>query len=102
MKVRIHRFDPETNTKSLVTYEVKVNAQSMTVMDVLDDILVNQDSTLAFYKHSVCNHGICGRCSLLVNGVIKLACITQIDPTGELELAPMPKRHLIRDLVTKL
>lgn len=102
MKVTIHRFDPDTGNKWTDSYEVPTEERSMTVMDVLDYISSNLDHTLAYYKHSTCNHGICGRCSVRVNGATKLACIAQVNGMEELELAPTPNRTLIRDLVTKL
>lgn len=103
MKVTIHRYDPDTQRKWIDSYEVPVSdGRSLTVMDVLDYISSNLDHTLAYYKHSTCNHGICGRCSVRVNGAVKLACIAQVDTSADLEVAPVPTRTLIRDLVTKL
>ena len=101
MKVIIHRFDPDNGKKWTDSYDVPTEERSMTVMDVLDYISSHLDPTLAYYKHSACNHGICGRCSLQVNGKVKLACITQVSGEENLELAPVPARAPIRDLVTK-
>ncbi len=83
-------------------YEVPVSADCrMTVMDVLDYIALNLDHTLSYYKHSVCNHGICGRCGLSVNGKTRLACLTVANEYGQLELAPVFSHELIKDLVTQ-
>lgn len=100
MRVTIKRYDPEQDRTWLQEYEVDTTVRSMTVMDVLEVIETEQDHTIAYFKHSICNHGICGRCSLEVNGKIRLACIERVDGYETLELAPMPGRTRIRDLVT--
>lgn len=71
---------------------------SCSVMDVLDYIYENLDGTLSYYRHSVCNQGICGRCGVKMNGKNGLACVTKA--VGE-ELCLEPKNDkVIKDLVT--
>ncbi len=70
-----------------------------TVMDALNYISENIDPTLAYYRHSACNHGICGRCVLEVNGKPALACEARIDSAIPLVLKPVPNRGVVRDLV---
>ena len=70
-----------------------------TVMDVLNYIFENLDSTLSFYSHSVCDHGICGRCGVRVNGKVKLAC-TALADTEEIILEPK-NNNVVIDLITK-
>ena len=72
-----------------------------TIMALLDYLSTHCDPTIAYYHHSVCDHGICGRCALTVNGKVQLACITPVEEFEELHLAPVAARTLIRDLVTK-
>ena len=102
MTVKVNRYDPDTGEKRVDSFEVPTEERSMTVMDVLEYIGNNLDPTLGYYKHSVCNHGICGRCSVSVNGNTRLACLELANNYKELNLAPVPNRTLIRDLVTKL
>jgi len=99
--VFIHRYDPDTGNKWVDKYTVPVENKSMTVMDVLEYISANLDHTLGYYKHSVCNHGICGRCAISVNGRPCLACIEIANNYETLILAPAPNRKLVRDLVTR-
>ena len=99
MKVKISRFNPEEQRAWVQEYEVDTSACSMTVMDVLEYIGNYLDHSLAYYKHSVCNHGICGRCSVRVNGKTKLACIERVDGYESLELEPASNRKVVRDLV---
>lgn len=75
-------------------------ADELTVMDVLDYISEHLDPTLGYYRHSACNHGICGRCLLTVNGKATLACTARVDPSAGLKLEPAPGREVVRDLVT--
>lgn len=100
MLVKIARFDPDTSRAWEQEYEVDTTKQSMTVMDVLDYIAKNLDPTLAYYRHSICNHGICGRCVLQVNGKTKLACTERADDYESLSLAPVTSFPVVRDLVT--
>lgn len=50
-----------------------------------------------------CFEGVCGACSMLVNGRVRLACTTSLasvaDKRGVVRLAPLSKFPLIRDLV---
>ena len=101
MKVTITRFNPDTGSSWEQEYEINCIQKSMSVEDVLEYIAENLDHTLGFYRHSICNHGICGRCMISVNGKAKLACTELATDYNELHIAPAPKRQVIRDLVTK-
>ena len=65
MNVQVTRWDPETDSRPhLQLYQVPLPADGThTVMDVLDYIYEKLDGTLSYYRHSVCNQGICGRCA---------------------------------------
>lgn len=104
MIVKVYRFDPSIDEEGyFVEYDVPVsNNANWTIMDVLDYISLNIDSSISYYKHSVCNHGICGRCTLNVNGKLKLACIDIANNYDELVLEPLKNRKTIKDLVTKI
>jgi succinate dehydrogenase / fumarate reductase iron-sulfur subunit len=98
MKVTIARFNPETNEKWLDKYDLDIKKEDrLTVMDVLKIIYNTKDSSLAFFHHSVCNHGICGRCGVRVNGKTRLAC-THLITEDELLLEPK-NDNVLRDLV---
>lgn len=94
MKVEILKSD------GAHTYEVPLDGKTVTVMDILDDIYERLDHTLAYYRHSSCNQGICGRCLVKANGKNVLACTAQIGPeTPYLLLEPARKDAVVRDLV---
>ena len=100
MQVQVYRHDPLTEAEGrFETFEVPVVAH-WTAMDVLDYISTQLDSTLAYFKHSACDHGVCGRCALRVNGKVRLACSADISGETSLEIGPM-NRNVVRDLVMK-
>lgn len=99
MKITVYRFDPEHDKEPHYDeFQAPITpADRMTVMDVLEYLFEHNDSSLGFYSHSVCNHGICGRCSVRINGKVKLACTTLAD-CDELLLEPA-SNEVIKDLV---
>lgn len=101
MKVYVQRYHPDTGERWIQMYEVDCSKRSMTVQDVLEEIAQGTDPSLGFFRHSSCNHGICGRCSVDVNGYTKLACIERVEGYTELHLSPAAKRIVVRDLVTR-
>ena len=98
LKINILRYDPHVPEErpKMETFEV-TEAPGMTLYIVLNDIRKHLDASLKF--DFVCRAGICGSCSMLVNGRPTLACSTltaKLDP--EITLAPLPTFELIGDL----
>ncbi len=67
-------------------------------MSVLLYVYEHLDASLGFYNN--CDRGVCGRCTMMINNRPGLACTTLVD--GDLELAPLRGRPLIRDLLVDL
>jgi succinate dehydrogenase/fumarate reductase-like Fe-S protein len=94
--LRIRRGSPNGESRYEnfeVPYEV-----GMSVLDALRWIRVNLDSTLAI-RYSCINANACKTCMAVVNGEIEYTCIAKLTP-GIITVEPLPKRPLIRDLVT--
>jgi succinate dehydrogenase/fumarate reductase-like Fe-S protein len=72
--------------------------EGMSVLDALRWVRVNLDSTLAI-RYSCINANACKTCMALVNGEVEYTCIAKLTP-GMITVEPLPKRPLIRDLVT--
>ena len=72
--------------------------EGMSVLDALRWIRVNLDSTLAI-RYSCINANACKTCMALVNGEVEYTCIAKLAPES-ITVEPLPKRPLIRDLVT--
>jgi succinate dehydrogenase/fumarate reductase-like Fe-S protein len=70
----------------------------MSVLDALRWIRGNLDSTLAI-RYSCINANACKTCMALVNGEVEYTCIAKLTP-NLITVEPLPKRPLIRDLVT--
>lgn len=103
MKVKIQRFDPFVDKEPYFqSFEVPIpKSERWTVMDILDFIVVNYDSSISYYRHSTCNHGICGQCALKINDKIHLACTSEVRNHDDLYIEPLPNKKIIKDLVTK-
>ena len=98
LKISILRYDPHCKEEAahMETFEV-TEAPGMTLYIVLNDIRKHQDNSLKF--DFVCRAGICGSCSMLINGRPGLACSTLTAKLGEeITLAPLPTFELIGDL----
>ena len=68
------------------------------VLDALIKIKTEQDSALTFRRS--CREGICGSCSMNIDGRNTLACTKAIeDIDGDVAIYPLPHMAVIRDLV---
>lgn len=95
IKVACYRFNPKVDKEPWYkTYEVAAEF-GMSVLDVLDYIFDNVDSSLAYY--GTCRRGICVGCVIVVNGKQCLACQTLVK--GDLKIEPKKGFRVIKDLV---
>ena len=100
MKVLVDRFHPRDQKNYQSEYAIDDYAtEGMTVMDLLVYITQSIDPTLGIYSHSVCNHGICKRCVIRINGETALACTARVRDYESLHLSPANSSHVVRDLV---
>jgi len=98
LKISILRFDPHDpeDFPHMETFEIE-EAHGMTLYVALNEIREHHDNSLKF--DFVCRAGICGSCSMLVNGRPTLACRTLTSKLEEhFTLAPLPLFELIGDL----
>ena len=75
LKINILRYNPQQpdSLPRMQVYEIE-EADNMTLFLVLTEIREQQDPSLQF--DFVCRAGICGSCSMLINGWPGLACRT--------------------------
>ncbi len=98
LKINILRFDPylKDDKPRIETFELD-EAPGMTLYIALNDIRKSYDASLKF--DFVCRAGICGSCSMLINGKPGLACRALTSKMqSEITLAPLPVFELIGDL----
>jgi NAD-dependent dihydropyrimidine dehydrogenase PreA subunit len=97
-RVKVFRFDPEVQHEGgydnySVSYE-----EGASVMDVLNHIYENIDSSIAF-RMGCAGAGFqrCGACAVVVNGKPVLSCKTLAQE--EMTIGPHPRFEVLRDLV---
>ena len=98
----IYRYDPDSDQRPrLDRYELDLDSCGPMVLDALIKIKNEIDSTLTFRRS--CREGICGSCSMNIDGTNTLACLK---PIAEVESAvniyPLPHLAVVKDLVADL
>jgi succinate dehydrogenase/fumarate reductase-like Fe-S protein len=88
-----------TATPRIDTFEVEFE-HGQSVLDGLRMIRRDQDPSLSF-RFSCINANACKECMMLIDGEVDYACTSRLKE-GTTMLAPLPKKALIRDLVTEI
>ncbi len=101
-KFKIYRYDPDKGANPrLDTYEIDLDDVAPMVLDALIKIKNEVDTTLTFRRS--CREGICGSCSMNIDGTNTLACLKPIDEVeGDVYIYPLPHMPVIKDLVPDL
>ena len=96
---KIYRYDPDSGQNPRYDkFEIDLDQCGPMVLDALFKIKNEVDPTLTFRRS--CREGICGSCSMNINGKNALACTTAIeDLKGEIRITPLPHMDVIKDLV---
>lgn len=98
MKFNIYRFNPEVDKQpyfqDFVLHDIPEGTMLLEALLQLKE----QDPTLSFRRS--CREGVCGSDGMNVNGVNRLACVTNLADLGDyVELRPLPGLEVIRDLI---
>ncbi len=101
--VRIRRGGPEDKPR-YDAFRLELEPK-MSVLDIVCRIQRTQEPTLA-YRYS-CRAGMCGTCSMRVNGRNRWSCRTQAEALGlrdgaTLTLEPLPHFPVLRDLAVDM
>jgi succinate dehydrogenase / fumarate reductase iron-sulfur subunit len=99
---KIYRWDPDAGGNPRIdTYEIDLDQCGPMVLDALIKIKNEVDSTLTFRRS--CREGVCGSCSMNIDGTNTLACTKYIsDMPGEVRIYPLPHMEVVKDLVPDL
>jgi succinate dehydrogenase / fumarate reductase, iron-sulfur subunit len=102
VQYRIYRWDPEgEGNPRLDTYTVDRDQCGPMVLDALIWIKNDIDPTLTFRRS--CREGICGSCSMNIDGANTLACTKAMDDIkGDIKVYPLPHMPVVKDLVPDL
>lgn len=98
-RFKVYRYDPDSGQNPRFdTFEIDTANCGPMVLDALIKMKSEQDSSLTFRRS--CREGICGSCSMNMNGKNGLACTTAIeDLKGDVTITPLPAMDVIKDLV---
>jgi succinate dehydrogenase / fumarate reductase iron-sulfur subunit len=101
-RFKIYRYDPDSGENPrLDTYTVDEADYGPMILDALIHIKNNIDPTLTFRRS--CREGICGSCSMNIDGQNALACLKGCDEVdGDIKIYPLPHRPVVKDLVPDL
>jgi succinate dehydrogenase/fumarate reductase iron-sulfur protein len=95
VRVRLYRYDPQTDAEPRYEdYEVP-HAPRMRIMDVLDHI--HEQLAVDFGYRWLCGSKKCGTCAVTVNGTPRLACWEEAEAVMTIE--PLRNLPVVRDLV---
>jgi succinate dehydrogenase / fumarate reductase iron-sulfur subunit len=97
----VYRFDPLKDKRHYyVIYEVPFR-RGMTVLEGLQYITDELDPTLSL--RFSCRFKVCGSCAMMINGLQRLACETQVSNLGKrIKVEPLAHFKVIKDLVVDL
>ncbi len=99
---KVYRWNPDDGKQPEVdTYALDLDRIGPMVLDALIYIKNEVDPTLTFRRS--CREGICGSCSMNIDGTNTLACLKPIaDVRKEVRIYPLPHMAVVKDLVPDL
>ena len=99
---RVYRWSPDDGKNPRVdTYQVDLDDCGPMVLDALIKIKDEVDASLTFRRS--CREGVCGSCSMNIDGTNTLACTKFISEiSGDAKIYPLPHLKVVKDLVPDL
>jgi succinate dehydrogenase / fumarate reductase, iron-sulfur subunit len=96
---RVYRWNPDDGKNpSIDTFHVDLDDCGPMVLDALLWIKNKVDATLTLRRS--CREGICGSCSMNIDGMNTLACTKGYDEVkGAVAIYPLPHMQVVKDLV---
>ncbi|MFI3138324.1 MAG: succinate dehydrogenase iron-sulfur subunit [Methylococcaceae bacterium] len=101
-RFEVYRWDPDSGENPRIdSYEIDMDQCGSMVLDAILKIKNDIDSTLTFRRS--CREGVCGSCSMNINGKNTLACTKAItDYSGTIKIYPLPHMAVVKDLVADM
>lgn len=98
----VYRWDPDSGENPRIdSYEIDMDNCGPMVLDAILKIKNEIDTSLAFRRS--CREGVCGSCSMNINGKNTLACTKAIsDYSGVVKIFPLPHMSVVKDLVADM
>ena len=100
--IEIYRWERDSGKKPRIDkFYINTNDCGPMMLDALIYIKNELDPTLTFRRS--CREGICGSCSMNINGTNSLACLEPLEKnTKTVKIFPLPHMKVIKDLVPDL
>jgi succinate dehydrogenase/fumarate reductase iron-sulfur protein len=99
IKLRLSRFDPEEDAAPRhEVYEVESEG-FLNVMQAIHRVYDTVDGTLSF-RNANCRRGVCGLCSMTINGKRRLACTCLAE--DNMTVDPPTNRKVVKDLLYEM
>lgn len=101
-QVDVYRWQPDDEQNPHIdSYHIDLDQCGPMILDAILSIKNTIDPTLTFRRS--CREGVCGSCSMNINGKNTLACTQAIsDYEGTIRIYPLPHMPVIKDLVTDM
>ena len=100
----VYRYEPGSGESPRIdTYRIDMDDCGPMVLDALIKIKNEVDPTLTFRRS--CREGICGSCSMNIDGANALACLKPVDEVrsgAAVKIYPLPHMPVVKDLVPDL
>jgi len=99
MEFRIYRWNPDDGANPRIdTFFVDRDECGPMVLDAIIWIKSKIDATLTFRRS--CREGVCGSCSMNIDGVNTLACTLALEDVKQpVRIFPLPHQDVVKDLV---
>ncbi len=97
---KVYRWNPDDGQNPRMdSYQVDIDTCGPMVLDALIKIKNEIDPTLTFRRS--CREGVCGSCSMNIDGTNGLACTKAIEDcvSKAVSITPLPHMEVIKDLV---
>ncbi len=99
--LKVLRYNPLVDeTPYYQDFSVPLTEEKTNLLQALEFIYHEEDHSLTFRRYS-CGLQFCNSCLMLINGRPAHACLTILEPGTHLEVAPLPGRRVLRDLITE-
>ncbi|MCH7924350.1 MAG: succinate dehydrogenase iron-sulfur subunit, partial [Planctomycetes bacterium] len=107
-RVRIRRQEKPNASAEWMTYEIEyepgMNITAVLQRIAANPVTVDNQKTAPVAYDACCLEEVCGACTMVINGQVRQACTALVDRLlsenpSEIELQPMTKFPVVRDLV---
>lgn len=96
LRIRILRSDPARGQPPRHEEFVIETDGPLSVLQAIRRVYQTEDGSLSF-RNSDCRRGVCGVCSMMIDGRRRLACMCVAEDGMTVE--PPPKLRIVKDLV---